>query len=572
MSSALFNAVLRRDRAHVVSLLRNGADPDVAVDGRPLLAVARDASLVGLLLAAGANPNATEPDDFLEPVPVLVAALAMSEQHDCASLLLAAGAEWTTEIYYCLEGFGDDASWMPVVFHADAAKRELKLHGLTVCRDRAFEICVGLQSLGVPAPQLIEIVMQDCEAFAARLPYHLLWDITTAIKHFHQRVHVPQTPRIDPLEAARTERIRLLRETSSLLAANFVDEDDDDDDGADARPIEQKIAGFQFTLQVLRRVLGDSHVSTRNTWAHLACLLGEAENFAGAKTSLEQLLATLEQPLATLEQDGDDEDSDGFAAGVKSVLAEVLYRLGDYAGTKALMEELLAARLQNEGKNHPRTREATAHVARALNDLGELERAKSMLEELVALERRILPADDDDLLESIVFLAMVLRDLRDFVGAKTLLEEVLASKRRTHDELAVIQSALGDVLRRMGNVADAEALLEEATRVLNQPNNDYAHRLDAQLHLGLLRRDQGRVEEALSLIEPLADIEATVCNSETREFFEYRFEFGATLALIASERERAISVMTAVAESVAQKFGAQHHRAVEMRTTLEQFL
>jgi tetratricopeptide (TPR) repeat protein len=297
-------------------------------------------------------------------------------------------------------------------------------------------------------------------------------------------------------------------------------------------------------------------------------LLSEAENFAGAKTILEQLLANREQPLAR----GDDEDFDEFTADVKSQLAGALYRLGDYAGVKALMEELLAERLQNEGEDHPSTREATAHVARALNELGELERAKSMLEELVALERRILSADDDCLLENIFFLAMVLRDLRDFVGAKALLEEVLASKRRTRGELAFFQSALGEVLRRMGNVADAEALLVEATRVLNQPGNDYALRLDAQLHLGLLRRDQGRIEEARTLIEPLADIEATVCNSETREFFEYRFEFGATLALIASERERAIGVMTAVVECMTQKFGAQHYRAVEMRTTLAQFL
>jgi tetratricopeptide (TPR) repeat protein len=567
MSSLLVNAVLRKDRALVVSLLRNGADPDVTVDGRPLLAVARDAHLVGLLLAAGANPNATEPDDFLEPVPILFAMLAMSEQHECASMVLAAGAEWTPEIGDRLEGVGADAEWMPLVFHADAAKRELKLHGLAVCRDRAFEICVGLQSLGVPAPQLIEIVMQDCEAFAARLPFHLLWNITVAIKHFHQRAHVPQ-PRIDLMKAARTERIRLLNETSSLLAANFVDEDDDDDDGADARPIEQKIAGFEFTLRVLRRVLGEDHASTQFTRAHLAGLLSEAENFAGAKTILEQLLANREQPLAR----GDDEYLDEFTAYVKSLLADALHRLGDYAGVKALMEELLAERLQNEGEDHPSTREATAHVARALNELGELERAKSMLEELVALERRILSADDDCLLENIFFLAMVLRDLRDFVGAKALLEEVLASKRRTRGELAFFQSALGEVLRRMGNVADAEALLVEATRVLNQPGNDYALRLDAQLHLGLLRRDQGRIEEARTLIEPLADIEATVCNSETREFFEYRFEFGATLALIASERERAIGVMTAVVECLTQKFGAQHFRAVEMRTTLEQFL
>jgi tetratricopeptide (TPR) repeat protein len=456
---------------------------------------------------------------------------------------------------------------MPLVFHADAAKRELKLHGLAVCRDRAFEICVGLQSLGVPAPQLIEIVMQDCEAFAARLPFHLLWNISTAIKHFHQRAHVPQ-PRIDLMKAARTERIRLLNETSSLLAANFVDEDDDDDDGADARPIEQKIAGFEFTLRVLRRVLGEDHASTQFTCTYLAGLLGEAHNFAGAKTILEQLLANREQPLAR----GDDEYLDEFTAYVKSLLADALHRLGDYAGVKALMEELLAERLQNESEDHPITREATAHMARALNELGELERAKSMLEELVALERRILSADDDCLLTDIMSLAMVLRDLRDFVGAKALLEEVLASKRHTHGELAFFQSALGEVLRRMGNVADAEALLVDATRVLNQPGNDYALRLDAQLHLGLLRRDQGRIEEARTLIEPLADIEATMCNSETREFSDYRFEFGATLALIASERERAIGVMTAVVECLTQKFGAQHFRAVEMRTTLEQFL
>jgi hypothetical protein len=61
------------------------------------------------------------------------------------------------------------------VSHPTIAAKELQLAGFVPCRRRAFEICVGLHDLELPAPLLIAIVQIDCEPFSLPLPYHLFW-------------------------------------------------------------------------------------------------------------------------------------------------------------------------------------------------------------------------------------------------------------------------------------------------------------------------------------------------------------------------------------------------------------
>ena len=68
-----------------------------------------------------------------------------------------------------------------------AAKKSIALAGFTAIRERALDICVGMQPLELPAPQQIEILAHACEPFARLLPYHYLWDLAVRVKHFHER-------------------------------------------------------------------------------------------------------------------------------------------------------------------------------------------------------------------------------------------------------------------------------------------------------------------------------------------------------------------------------------------------
>jgi hypothetical protein len=54
-----------------------------------------------------------------------------------------------------------------------------------IVRRRAFQVCLGLQSLRINSLQTCEILMQACGPFAVAVPFHAWWKIATTVKHFH---------------------------------------------------------------------------------------------------------------------------------------------------------------------------------------------------------------------------------------------------------------------------------------------------------------------------------------------------------------------------------------------------
>jgi hypothetical protein len=543
----------------IVTQLRHGANPDaIAVNGDSALLFAvctNNPTLTGVLLAAGADP-----------ITSLLLAVAINEDaRDCASLLLAAGAVWSPELHASLDPKFEGDDWVSIVRHADAAKRELKLYGLAVCRDRAFEICVGLQSLGVPAPQLIEIVTQDCEAFAARLPFHLLWNITCAIKHFHQRVHVPQV-RVDLMVAARDERCRLLRATELILnqCRHFRLDKFDEEANGDERSVAEKVAICASALEVRTRVLGEHHIDTQRTKFEHALLLAESRDLFGANALLESLSKEYN-------------DDDGYViARIKGLLAFNLTECGEYVRAAAIYEFLFETHRQLDGENAWLTRAAKLDLARNHHNLGKLAHARVMMEELVASAVEEKPPIDE--IWAKFSLAAVLRDMRDYRGAKALLEDVIALERNElggADDVGSLftQCVLGDVMRLLGEVAEAEKLLEAAVPSQRTPDGDGSEELWALRCMGMLRHAQGRFEEAVSLLEPLVDIEARARGRKSHQFFEFRFEHAAALWMLPTERERARVLLPAIIDEFTQAdFGVEHHRAAEMRATLDELL
>jgi hypothetical protein len=69
----------------------------------------------------------------------------------------------------------------------DWAIENIRLRQFDLLQLRAAEVCVGLQSLELPALVLCEIA---AHAFAPReclVPFHKVWTIVTMVKHYHQQ-------------------------------------------------------------------------------------------------------------------------------------------------------------------------------------------------------------------------------------------------------------------------------------------------------------------------------------------------------------------------------------------------
>jgi hypothetical protein len=58
---------------------------------------------------------------------------------------------------------------------------------LDFVRQRALQVCVGLQSLRLDALQMCEILQRSCGHVARLIPFHLWWKIATTVKHFIQK-------------------------------------------------------------------------------------------------------------------------------------------------------------------------------------------------------------------------------------------------------------------------------------------------------------------------------------------------------------------------------------------------
>jgi hypothetical protein len=166
-------------REAATALICAGADVDFQCGGITLLRSVTQSydtyKNLSLLLAAGAATAGVSAVDCLE---------------DNMPLMLAAGVAWTDhEIEQALNqrvGSGERAL-AEIRRQVPAAKKRIERTGFTAIRARVLKICIALQDMEMPAPQLIEIVTHACAPFAAQLPYHYLWDAVVLVKHFRSR-------------------------------------------------------------------------------------------------------------------------------------------------------------------------------------------------------------------------------------------------------------------------------------------------------------------------------------------------------------------------------------------------
>jgi ankyrin repeat protein len=73
---------------------------------------------------------------------------------------------------------------LPTADEINAARRRIAKTRIDLVRERAFQICVGLQSFRLSALQLCEILMHSFGAIGSLIAFHQWWAIATKVKHF----------------------------------------------------------------------------------------------------------------------------------------------------------------------------------------------------------------------------------------------------------------------------------------------------------------------------------------------------------------------------------------------------
>lgn len=186
----------------VRELIVAGADPDAETDSGAtpaFSAVTFDHyHVVKTLIAAGANVNAVEGDDGQSLLHLAVTTDGGAPA--CAKVLIAAGANIAAldrngKTPLQLAKSREQKNVADVLRRAgklaaqserEALERELRRIRFNFIRERATEICIGLQSANWPALVLLAVIDAACWSVQDLTSIHSKWLLITAIKHFKQ--------------------------------------------------------------------------------------------------------------------------------------------------------------------------------------------------------------------------------------------------------------------------------------------------------------------------------------------------------------------------------------------------
>jgi ankyrin repeat protein len=145
-----------------------------------------------LLLAGGSNVHAR---DERGRTPCHVASLYFARDlitmRSIVNMMLAAGADLDVA-----DVNGNTARQLlanrqlrfeDAAKQVEAARRAIHKVRLDFVRHRASQVCIGLQSRGLDALQMCEILVHSCGPLAPLIEFHQWWAIATTVKHFQSK-------------------------------------------------------------------------------------------------------------------------------------------------------------------------------------------------------------------------------------------------------------------------------------------------------------------------------------------------------------------------------------------------
>ncbi len=182
-----------------------------------------------------------------------------------------------------------------------------------------------------------------------------------------------------------------------------------------ARELQELVLERRLTVQ------GTQHPQTRLALENLAATLATL----GENTAAQELLRRAEgipQPDASQGTD---------PLGAAAVRAETLRSQGDFAGARALQEEILAKRTETLGEEHPTTLYALNNLAVTLNAQGKRDVAREMMARVLKLRGKVLGENHPLTLITLRNLGVMCLQATDYAKARENLESALAKLSQT---------------------------------------------------------------------------------------------------------------------------------------------
>jgi serine/threonine protein kinase len=219
---------------------------------------------------------------------------------------------------------------------------------------------------------------------------------------------------------------------------------------------------FRTALAIRRKVFGEMHRETATSLSELGLLLWGRGDLTGADALLRQCLTITRQVLP--------DDHAELSSSIHNV-ALVTQARGDHAAAETMFRQSLAIDRKAVGAHHPTNALTLNNLSHSLREQGEHDEAADALEEAMRITRSTRGAEHPEMAMLMVNRARVHLARGDAKAAEPLLARALRIRRRAFPEddwrIAVTKSILGQSLTVLARYREAEALLVDADRVLN---------------------------------------------------------------------------------------------------------
>ncbi len=218
---------------------------------------------------------------------------------------------------------------------------------------------------------------------------------------------------------------------------------------------------FREALVIRRKVLGDEHREVAVSLGDMAVLLWQKGELAAAEPFSRQSLAMHRRTV------GPDHPNVGQAMANLALLRS---DLGDLAAAESLLRDATNIVRRSFGEKHWRTARMLGQLGAACRRQSKLDEAATLLDDALAMAHEALGRDKPLVAELAIERARVDLDRGEAAVAETRLREALRVQRLSCAEdswrIASTKSLLGVALLGLGRLADAETLLIEAGRRL----------------------------------------------------------------------------------------------------------
>lgn len=340
--------------------------------------------------------------------------------------------------------------------------------------------------------------------------------------------------------------------------------------GAKSRRV-RKLVGVAMAVALMGATLVSTAGFVRARRAQLAAL-NSADLARRAQAEAEAVALFLEEMLASADPgvmgreirviDVLDEAAERLEASFdatpsrKATVALTLGRtyrgLGDHEGARALFEQALALRTEQNGPDGSGTLEVRFLLGRLARDQGRLEESTEILRSVLDQRRKISGAAAPETLNAQSELAITLGHRRQFDEAAVLAEDVLAQRRDAAGpedfEIFEAEQLLARVYTQIGRYEEAETLsVRSLEGFRNSQGPGHPMTLAAVNTLARVLGFQGRTDEAEELVIDLVEQTTRVLGPEHPKTLEARSNLAVYLER-RGEYRRAADILVDVIE------------------------